>query len=107
MNYEWIRKTIQNIQSKKPKNSKHQKEIAACEQKAKTEKANLVQTQFSHYFKIRLKTTHAAKPLASSLHFLFRRDQNHYSNLTSKIMKMCEQILKQDSAPKQFKFFEL
>ena len=26
--------------------------------------------------------------------FLFRRDQNHYSNLTSKIMKMCEQILK-------------
>ena len=23
-----------------------------------------------------------------------RRDQNHYSNLTSKIMKMCKQILK-------------
>ena len=36
----------------------------------------------------------AAKPLAFSLHFLFRRDQNHYSNLTSKIMKRCEQILK-------------
>ena len=34
------------------------------------------------------------KKFASSLHFLFRRDQNHYSNLTSKIMKMCEQILK-------------
>ena len=42
-----------------------------------------------------------------SLHFLFFRDQNHYSNLTSKIIKMCEQILKKDSAPIQFKFFEL
>ena len=41
-----------------------------------------------------------------SLHILFRRDQNHYSNLTSKIMKMCEQISKKDSAPIQFKFFE-
>ena len=37
---------------------------------------------------------HAAKPLAFSLHFLFRRDQNHSYNLTSKIMKMWEQILK-------------
>ena len=37
---------------------------------------------------------HAAKPLAFSLHFLFRRDQNHHFNLTSKIMEMCEQILK-------------
>ena len=65
------------------------------------------QTPFSH-FKIRAKKNHAAKPLAFSLHFLFRRDQNHYSNLTSKIMKMCEQILKKkDSAPIQFKFFEL
>ena len=51
-------------------------------------------TVFSLYFKIRAKKIHAAKPLAFSLHFLFRRDQNHYSNLTSKIMKMCEQILK-------------
>ena len=51
-------------------------------------------TVFSLYFKIRAKKIHAAKPLAFSLHCLFRRDQNHYSNLTSKIMKMCEQILK-------------
>ena len=28
-----------------------------------------------------------------------RRDQNHYSNLTSKIMKMCEQIFKKKTAP--------
>ena len=58
-----------------------------------------VQTPFfSLYFKIRAKKYHAAKPLAFSLHFLFRRDQNHYSNLTSKIMKMREQILKKNIA---------
>ena len=54
-----------------------------------------VQTPFSHStLKLEQKKIHAAKPLAFSLHFLFRRDQNQYSNLTSKIMKMCEQILK-------------
>ena len=53
-----------------------------------------VQTVFSLYFKIGAKKIHAAKLLAFSLHFLFRRYQNHYSNLTSRIMKMCEQILK-------------
>ena len=34
-----------------------------------------------------------------SLYFLFLRDQNHYSNLTSKIMKKCEQILKKRQRP--------
>ena len=63
--------------------------------KTTTDKANFCSnTVFSLYFKIRAKKFHAAKPLAFSLHFLFRRDQNHYSNLTSKIMKMCEQIFK-------------
>ena len=82
------------------KNSKNQSEIAACEQKTTTEKPNFCSnTVFSLYFKIRAKKIHAAKPLAFSLHFLFRRDQNHYSNLTSKIMKMCEQILKKKTAP--------
>ena len=76
------------------KTVKNQSEIAACEQKTSSEKANFCSnTFFSLYFKIRAKF-HAAKPLAFSLHFLFRRDQNHYSNLTSKIMKMCEQIIK-------------
>ena len=42
---------------------------------------------------------HAAKPIAFSLHFRFRRDQNHHSSLTSKIMKMCEQILKKRQRP--------
>ena len=80
---------------KNRKNSKNQTENAACEQKITSEKANFCSnTVFSLYFKIRAKKFHAAKPLAFSLQFLFRRDQNHHSNLTSKIMKMCEQILK-------------
>ena len=53
-----------------------------------------VQTPFSlSTLKLERKKIHAAKPLASSLHFMFWRGQNHHSNLTSKIMKMCEQIL--------------
>ena len=85
---------------KNRKNSKNQSETAACEQKTTTEKPNFCSnTIFSLYFKTRAKKIHAAKPLAFSLHFLFRRDQNHYSNLTSKIMKMCEQILKKKTAP--------
>ena len=89
-----------NLIQKNRKNSKNQSEIAACEQKTTSEKANFCSnTIFSLYFKIRAKKFHAAKPLAFSLHFLFRRDQNHYSNLTSKIVKMCEQILKKETAP--------
>ena len=96
------------IQKTEKKNSKNQSEIAACEQKTTSEKANFCSNAvFSLYFKIRAKKIHAAKPLAFSLHFLFRRDQNHHSNLTSKIMKMCEQILKKRQRPIQFKFFEL
>ena len=54
-----------------------------------------VQTAFSHStLNLERKTFHAANPLAFSHHFLLRRDQTHYSNLTSTIMKMCEQILK-------------
>ena len=99
--YEWIGKTIsEKIRSKKSKNCKNQSEIAACEQKTTREKANFCSnTVLSLYFKFRAKKLHAAKPLAFSLHFLFRRDQNHYSNLTSKIMKMCEQTLKKRQRP--------
>ena len=85
-----------------PKNKKTVKisEIAACEQKTTSGKANFCSnTLFSLYFKFGAKKIHAAKPLAFSLHFLFRRDQNHYSNLTSKIMKMFEQILKKRQRP--------
>ena len=84
---------------KNRKNSKNQSEIAACEQKTTTEKPNFCSNTIFALFKIRAKKIHAAKPLAFALHFLFRRDQNHYSNLTSKIMKMCEQISKKKTAP--------
>ena len=58
-----------------------------------------VETPYSHStLKLERKNLTPQKPLAFSLHFLFRRDQNHYSNLTSKIIKMCEQTLKK-SAP--------
>ena len=61
---------------KNRKNSKNQSEIAACEQKTTSEKANFCSnTVFSLYFEIRAK-------------------------------KFTTQILK-DSAPIQFKFFEL
>ena len=57
-----------------------------------------VQTPFSHSTLNLERKMFTRKPLAFSLHFLFRHDQNHYSNLTSKIMKMCEQILKKNIA---------
>ena len=69
---------------KNRKNSKNQSEIAACEQKITREKANFCSnTVLSLYFKFRAKKFHAAKPLAFSLHFLFRRDQNHSKKKTA------------------------
>ena len=50
--------------------------------KSLARKRNFVQTPFSLNFKIRANKFHAAKPLAFPLHFLFRRNQNHNSNLT-------------------------
>ena len=97
---DWKNHLEKNPIQKIEKTVKNQSEIAACEQKTTSEKANFCSnTVFSLYFKFRAKKFHAAKPLAFLLHFLFRRDQNHYSNLTSKIMKMCEQILKKRQRP--------
>ena len=97
---DWKNHLEKNPIQKIEKNSKNQSEIAACEQKTTSEKANFCSnTVFALYFKIRAKNIHAAKSLAFSLHLLFRRDQNHYSNLTSEIMKVCEQIFKQKTAP--------
>ena len=100
-NYQLIRKPFRKKSDpKNRKNSKNQSEIAASEQKITSEKAKFCSnTVFSRYFKIGAKQFHAATALAFSLHFLFRRDQNHNSNLTSKIMKMCEQIFKKKTAP--------
>ena len=64
-------------------------------------------TVFSLYYEIGSKNIQAAKPLAFSLHFLFRRDKNHYSNLTSKIMKMCEQILKKRQHPNTIQILQI
>ena len=87
---------------------KNEVKLPHVNKKKTTEKANFCSnTEFSLYFKIRAKKFHTAKPLAFLFHFLFQRDQYHYSNLTSKLMRMCEQIIKKDSAPIQFKFFEL
>ena len=91
---DWQNHLEKNPIQKIEKNCKNQSEISACEKKTTTEKPNFCSnTVFSLYFKIRAKKVHAVKPLAFSIHFLFRRDQNHNSNLTSKIMKMCEQII--------------
>ena len=65
---------------KTEKNKRKRNEIAACEQKTTSEIANFCSdTVFTLYFKIRAKKFHAAKLLAFSLFFPFRRDQNHYS----------------------------
>ena len=59
-----------------------------------------VQTPFSHStLNLERKKFTPQNHSFFSLHFLFRRDQNHYSNLTSKIMTMCEQILKKRQRP--------
>ena len=95
---DWENHLEKNPIQKIEKTEKNQSEIAACGQKTTSEKANCCSnTVFSLYFKFSAKKFHAAKPIAFLLHFLFRRDQNHYSNFTSKIMKMCEQILKKHS----------
>ena len=39
-NYEWIGKQFRKSDPKNPRNSKNNKEIAACEQKTKSEKTN-------------------------------------------------------------------
>ena len=57
---------------KNRKNSKNRSEIAACEQKTTSEKANFcLNTVFSLYFKFRAKKFHAAKPFAFWLHSCF------------------------------------
>ena len=79
---DWEKHLEKKSDPKNRKNSKNQSEIAACEPLANFSS----NTVFSLYFKIRAKKIHAAKQLAFSLHFLFGRDQNYFSNLTSKII---------------------
>ena len=79
------------------KNSKNQMKLPQVNKMPLARKRIFVQTPFPHSTLKLEQKHHAAKPLAFSLYFLFRRAQNHYSNLTSKIMKMCDQILKKDN----------
>ena len=68
---------------KKEKTVKTKVNLPHVNKKPLARKRIFVPTPFFQYFKVRAKKIHAAKPLAFSLHFLFRCDQNHYSNLTS------------------------
>ena len=78
---DWENHLEKKILSKKGKKCKNRSEIAACEQIIINEKVNFCSNSvFSLYFETRVTKFHAAKPLIFSLHFLFRRDQNHYSN---------------------------
>ena len=58
---DWENQLEEKSDPKKRKNSKNYSEIAACEQKTTSEKANFCSnTVFSLYFKIRAKQFHAA-----------------------------------------------
>ena len=65
---------------KKIKKIKHLIPIVACEQKGISKKNKFL---FKRCFTTRF-----------LLQFMFRRDQNKQFSMTSKITKMCEQILK-------------
>ena len=107
INNKWIGKTIEKIQTKnRRKLTKIKVKLPNVSRKPPARKQIFVQTPFSHTTLNLEKRIHSANH-SLSFHFLFRRDQNHYSNLTSKIMKKFEQISKKDSDPIQFKYFEL
>ena len=101
-NYEWIGISILKKKSdpKIEKTVRIEVKLRPANKKPLARKRTSVQTPFSPSTLKLEKKLQATKPLAFSLHFLFRRDQNHYSNLTSKIIKMCEQILKKRSREK-------
>ena len=83
--------SIQKIE----KTAKIKVKLPHVNKKPVARKRIFVETPFSHCtLNLEQKKKFTPKPLAFSLPFLFPRDQNHYSNMTSKIMKMCEQILK-------------
>ena len=108
MNYECIEKSLRKNPIRKFKKTVQIKvKSPHVNTKPLARKRILAQTPFSHPTLKLVRNFHATKPQAFSLHFWFRRDQNHYSKLTSKIMKICEQILKKDNTPIQFKSLEL
>ena len=81
---------LEKSDRKVKKNSKNQSQNSACEEKKLLARKQIfVQTPFSRStLKLERKN---CSPQNHSFHFLLRRDKDHHSNLTSKIMKMCEQ----------------
>ena len=107
INNKWIGKTIEKIQTKnRRKLTKIKLKLPNVSRKPLARKQIFVQTPFSHTT-LNLEKKFTAQNNSLSFHFLFRRDQNHYSNLTSKIMNSLNRSLKKDSDPIQFNFFEL
>ena len=80
---QWIGKTTKKSC---PKTIKFKVKLLHVNKKLLARKKNL--------FKRRFLTLHDAKPLAFLLRILFRPGQNRYCNLSSKLMKICEQIFK-------------
>ena len=76
MDYELIGKTnhLEKLRSKNSKKCWNQGKNASYEQKTNSEKANFCPNTIWKF--------DSAKPLAFTLNFLFRRDQNHHSNLS-------------------------
>ena len=86
---DWENDLEKNPIQKIEKTVKIKVKLPPVNKKPLARKRIFVQTPFSHSnLNLGQKNSHR-KLLAFSLHFLFRSDQNHYSNLTSKIMKMC------------------
>ena len=77
-----------------PKNEKSKDQAMklphASKKKPPVRKRTFVQTAFSHSTS-EWKKSSRCKTTRFLLHFLFRREKNHYSNLSSKIEKMCKQ----------------
>ena len=98
MDYECIRKTTLKkiwLMEIEEQNNKNQRPNDACEKKSRRSKS-----LFKHCFlisKISAKRIHAEKLLVFLLLILFQHDQNYQFELTSKIMKVCKQILKNTS----------
>ena len=92
MNYEWIAKTIwkkENPIQKIEKTVKIEVKLPHKNKKPLARKRTFVQTSFSHST-LKLERIHFTPQNQLLFHFLFWCDQN-YSNVTSKIIKMCEQ----------------
>ena len=74
----------------------------------KTEKTVKIKVKLTHVNKkplarkrifVQTPFSHSTLNLEKKFYAVTRRDPNHYSNLTSKIINMCEQILKKRQRP--------